>query len=306
MSTRTVHDLLADRTETLEESDIEAFFVDEKGAYVSRLLDDQPYLLVGSRGIGKSMLLRYVELTSDKDYQTNKVLCVYVTFENSLVMERMEAVKGTGYFDPFRQWTFARILKEVISKSQKLGLETKFHGIMEEVYGRVPFAKLGRALERYVRILENKNITGAEELREVAEKELAIEIGEKESGDLLDALENANTLKELLNRIIEENSLRRVVFLFDEAAHALVPRQQEDFFTIFKSLRDKRITCKAAVYPAVTHYGSSFDPGHELSQFPLRWFLYRKKSPSLSTSGLVLHRSGNRNSRFHYSWCKQG
>lgn len=267
--TKTVSELLADRTETLDEKDIADFFVSEKKSYVDRLLDDQPLLLVGSRGVGKSMLLKYAELMSDKEFASKKKLAVYVTFENSLVMERMQAIRGSGFYDPFRQWTFAKIVKDVIAKSEKLQLVTKVDHMLEDVFGHVSLSTVERELEAYIRILENKNISKAAELREEAQKILSSEFGDKNAKYLLDALENANATKELLNKIIDDNKLQGIVLLFDEAAHALVRQQQEDFFTIFKSLRDKRITCKAAVYPAVTHYGSSFDPAHDAARLTI-------------------------------------
>lgn len=262
---KTVHDLLADRTETLEEDEIEAFFVSEKAAYVSRLLDDQPYLLVGSRGVGKSMLLRYTELTADREFKDKRILAVYVTFENSLVMERMQSVVKLGYYDPFRQWSFAKILRDVLAKAEKLKLVTELDAMLEEVFGTISPVSMRVALEKYIKVLENKNISNPEELRKVAKDSLSKTLA-NDAGLLLDALENANAARDLLDSIIEDNALTRIVFLFDEAAHALVPQQQMDFFTIFKSLRSKNITCKAAVYPAVTYYGKDFDPAHDASR----------------------------------------
>ena len=261
-SEKTVHDLLVDRTETLETEDIENLFIDEKTAYTNRLLDDQPYLLVGSRGVGKSMLLRYAELISEKNFSEKKIIAVYVTFENSLVMDRMKNIDESQFYQPFRQWTFAKIIHATIIKCEKLGLTSKIDGMLEEIFGRVNLSTMKNAMEHYVKILENTHIRNADELRSQAESLLEQELGDN-TKSVLDALDNPNSTKELFHKIIEDNQIERMVLLFDEAAHALVPQQQKDFFSIFKSLRSKTITCKAAVYPAVTHYGKDFDPAHD-------------------------------------------
>ena len=52
---------------------------------------------------------------------------------------------------------------------------------------------------------------------------------------------------------------RRIVFFFDDAAHIGRERSLKDFFDIFRTLSSNSISCKAAIYPGVTEFGTRFD-----------------------------------------------
>lgn len=52
---------------------------------------------------------------------------------------------------------------------------------------------------------------------------------------------------------------RRIVILFDDAAHIGRGTSLKDFFDIFRTLSSNSISCKAAIYPGVTEFGSRFD-----------------------------------------------
>ncbi|MBR0690688.1 hypothetical protein JQ594_32585 [Bradyrhizobium manausense] len=70
----------------------------------------------------------------------------------------------------------------------------------------------------------------------------------RDVGALLEALEaNARELR------------RRIVLLFDDAAHIGRERPLEDFFDIFRTISTSRISCKASIYPGVTKFGVRFD-----------------------------------------------
>jgi hypothetical protein len=49
----------------------------------------------------------------------------------------------------------------------------------------------------------------------------------------------------------------------DDAAHAFSPDQQREFFEIFRELRSRIVSAKAAVYPGITSYSPNFHVGHE-------------------------------------------
>jgi hypothetical protein len=70
-------------------------------------------------------------------------------------------------------------------------------------------------------------------------------------------------LIEMVRGVTEQFRVRRLVFLFDEAAHTFIPAQQEIFFEIFKLLHGDRLAVKAAVYPTVTSYGRNFEVGQD-------------------------------------------
>jgi hypothetical protein len=52
---------------------------------------------------------------------------------------------------------------------------------------------------------------------------------------------------------------RRIVLLFDDAAHIGREASLEEFFSIFRTLSSSLISCKATIYPGVTHFGARFD-----------------------------------------------
>ncbi|WP_319575611.1 hypothetical protein [uncultured Desulfobacter sp.] len=79
----------------------------------------------------------------------------------------------------------------------------------------------------------------------------------------ISTLPDIEDVKEAIQVICDENSLDRIVFFFDEAAHVFRPEQQRQFFNLFKDLRSPYITCNAAIYPGVTHFGDSFEPIHD-------------------------------------------
>ena len=52
------------------------------------------------------------------------------------------------------------------------------------------------------------------------------------------------------------------MLLFDEACHNFIPKQQQEFFTMFRNIRTPFICSKAAVYPGVSSYGT-FEVFHD-------------------------------------------
>lgn len=52
---------------------------------------------------------------------------------------------------------------------------------------------------------------------------------------------------------------KRIVVLFDDAAHIGREAPLHEFFDIFRTLSNSNISCKAAIYPGVTKFGTRFD-----------------------------------------------
>jgi hypothetical protein len=52
---------------------------------------------------------------------------------------------------------------------------------------------------------------------------------------------------------------KRIVLLFDDAAHIGRETNLSDFFDIFRTLSNHSISCKASIYPGVTKFGTRFD-----------------------------------------------
>lgn len=54
-------------------------------------------------------------------------------------------------------------------------------------------------------------------------------------------------------------SNKRLVLLFDDAAHIGRETSLQEFFDIFRTLSSSYVSCKAAIYPGVTEFGNRFD-----------------------------------------------
>lgn len=52
---------------------------------------------------------------------------------------------------------------------------------------------------------------------------------------------------------------RRIVLLFDDAAHIGREASLAEFFDIFRTISSSAVSCKASIYPGVTRFGTRFD-----------------------------------------------
>ncbi len=52
---------------------------------------------------------------------------------------------------------------------------------------------------------------------------------------------------------------RRLVIMFDDAAHLGREASLADFFDVFRTLSNSSVSCKATIYPGVTNFGTRFD-----------------------------------------------
>jgi hypothetical protein len=86
------------------------------------------------------------------------------------------------------------------------------------------------------------------------------------SGQLRNALEDTDfsrcsdllTLKEAISELSAKSG-KRVVLLFDDAAHIGRETSLSSFFDLFRTLSSDTISCKASIYPGVTEFGTRFD-----------------------------------------------
>lgn len=266
---KSLGDFITDRTESLDEKGIKEFFVDYRKAELNRLLDSEQYLLEGSRGVGKTMLMKYAALKTEEKFEEDSVLGVWISFEESIRIERIKIVNNDN--DPFLQWTMGKILLEVLLKLKSLkpshldDLANSLSSIFGSTESEDGYLKYFSILEKYIDILEKGDIVDNSELNETI------------SIDLIRILDNPYAFKKFLLELIEDFSISRLVLLFDEAAHVFSNEQQEKFFTFFKSLRDPKIACKASVYPGVTNYGMSFEKGQDAKEIEISWSFSSKK-----------------------------
>lgn len=262
-----IGDYIVDRTESLNDELIKKFFIDRNDGKILRLLDSEQYIFEGSRGIGKTMLMRSAEIIAKENFERDSILATWISFEEALRIERISIVDSNAV-DPFLQWTMGKILLETLRKiislkpssSDILGnrLSLIFNNSTTEAINSYEYYT--NILKDYVEILEKGDI---EDNNELNEKTPSVELAK--------ILDNPISFKRFLLSLCEEFELERIVLLFDEAAHVFSSVQQEKFFTLFKSLRDHKIACKAAVYPGITNYGKYFEKGQDAKTLWINW-----------------------------------
>lgn len=184
-------------------------------------------LISGPRGCGKTTLL----LKSFHSMLANSdaAFPVYVNYKRSLAIEPVYK-RGTDGTYWFNQWIILKI----------------YVGIYETL----------KRMERH--------------------DQLSISLSEARKAASLIEMSNANDvilpilsipmLEQDIGRIVETVDRTRCVLLLDDAAHAFSADQQRDFFDFFRQIKSQSISPKAAVYPGVTNYSSSFHVGHDAEQ----------------------------------------
>lgn len=84
--------------------------------------------------------------------------------------------------------------------------------------------------------------------------EVSQQLFQKSFSSAYEVYEMYNNLTELANSVN-----KRIVLFFDDAAHIGREATLEEFFDIFRTLSSSHVSCKAAIYPGVTRFGSRFD-----------------------------------------------
>jgi len=224
------------RTESIRQADILDLSVVNNAdrTILDALKSNEPCLIEGSRGTGKSFLMRIAELELEAE---KSCVTVFVAFNVSSLISTDDNLQ-------FYHWMMAKTLKALVNKLRKRGivvsglsanlLSNDSNDSEDQVEGN---------LNEIVKVYED-SYKGKSEVD-------------------LSGLPDIEDVKEAIQIICEDNDLDRVVFFFDEAAHVFRPEQQRQFFNLFKDLRSPYITCNAAIYPGVTHFGDSFEPIHD-------------------------------------------
>jgi hypothetical protein len=225
------------RTESIKQGDIMGLSVvgpNEKNV-IKALTSAEPCLIEGSRGTGKSFLMRVAELEIEESQKT--LLPVFVSFNISSLLNTDDPLQ-------FYHWMLAKSLKALINKLRKKGLLISSHS--------------ANLLSNDESDDENTIETGLKEIVKTYENSYR---GDKSIE--ISLLPDIEDVKDAIEAICEENKLERIYFFFDEAAHVFRPEQQRQFFNLYKDLRSPYITCNAAIYPGVTYFGDSFELMHD-------------------------------------------
>ncbi|MEH6490943.1 hypothetical protein [Halopseudomonas sp.] len=202
----------------------------EEEAILRKLMGGGAKLLIGPRGCGKStlMLKAFHQMLKSVGAQA---LPVYVNFKLALKVEPLYS-KGANAPFWFKGWLSLKVLEAL-----RLTLE-QIDGVdFPESFPKKDFVE--KALVK-------------------------IEAGVTENAEI-DRF-SVPFLQEIIHEILDRNSINRCVLLIDDAAHAFLGKQQEDFFDFFRAVKSKSISPKAAVYPGVTSHSPSFQVGHDAEQ----------------------------------------
>jgi hypothetical protein len=89
-------------------------------------------------------------------------------------------------------------------------------------------------------------------------KAIKKEIADRQLDDNFSIVRDQASLQFELTTLAQSIS-KRIVLLFDDAAHIGREKPPEVFFDLFRTLSSSLISCKASIYPGVTKFGVLFD-----------------------------------------------
>lgn len=221
------------RTEDIDDSEILDLYVGSKqdNETVKLLKSRTPTVIVGSRGIGKSFLMKVAAAELKRDFADERILPVYLTFIKSSLV----AVNQNG---SFLYWMLAQISSSIVRALKKYGIIVKPDNNIDILSGGT---------------FSEKQQSNIDIIKEAFENSWRSNVPIDTS-----SIPTVEDLKNAIEEICEDNGISRIVLFIDEAAHIFIREQQDQFFTLFRDLRCPKISCKAAVYPGVTAYGTNF------------------------------------------------
>ena len=243
----TIDDEFIFRTEDIRPQELIDIFVATKmdRDNLNYIKSKSPLLLEGSRGTGKTMLLRVAEKEMDESFLSTRELAVFVNFSKAIFVD---ANKNISFF---RNWMFSKILFALKRKLEKKGILLSSTGILGNYFGFIEKGdNILQKLDDFIYALENSWSIKEFNLSEKANEIFGVDISR------VGIIRDVDYFKALIEDICETCNIKRIVLLFDEACHNFIPLQQREFFTMFRDLRCPFISCKAAVYPGITSYGT--------------------------------------------------
>ncbi len=221
------------RTEDIPNEDILQLFVEtnQDRDVIEKLKSVSPIIIVGSRGVGKSFLMKVAEEELNKNFAVDRILPVYLTFNKSSLIHSSDKRQ-------FSNWMLSLICSKVIRQLRRKGLLANLPQSINVLSGGA-YSEDDLRIEEVARMYE--------------------ESWKKPNDDILTtSIPTIDDFKDAVQEICEELNIKRINLLIDEAAHIFRPEQQRQFFTLFRDLRSPYISCNAAVYPGVTSYGDVF------------------------------------------------
>lgn len=234
------------RTEDIRPDEVLEYFVEtqQDRQIVDALKNRNPVVLIGSRGVGKSFLLRVAQRELQNTFDSERIFPVYISFVRSSLLQ-------TSDINQFKHWMLARICSAIIRALNREGM-------------------LGSA-PRSINLLAGNQVAQTVLGTKVEAISEAYENSWKQPSAVVDieGLPSIDDFKDALEDLADTLNIRRFVLFIDEAAHIFLPEQQRQFFTLYRDLRSHCITCNAAVYPGVTSFGETFQPVHDATMLSI-------------------------------------
>ncbi|MDC9825607.1 hypothetical protein PRN20_17880 [Devosia sp. ZB163] len=233
------------RTEDVKPDEVLGYFVEtqQDRQIVNALKNRNPTIVVGSRGVGKSFLLRVAQQEMLESFESDRIFPIYLSFVRSSLLLSPDQQQ-------FKHWMLAKICSAAVRSLMKAGIISAAPATAKLLTG------------------DQNSPTSTSKIEQIAE---AFENSWKSPTAPIDvsAIPSVDDLKEALEDLSDELNIKRFVLLIDEAAHIFLPDQQRQFFTLFRDLRSHCITCNAAVYPGVTSFGETFQPVHDATMLSI-------------------------------------
>jgi hypothetical protein len=226
------------RTEDLQLNEVLNYLVETNAdrSIIDSLKGRSPVIVKGSRGVGKSFLMRAAEAELRAEFQEKRILPVYVTFASASLIKADSPER-------FLSWMIAKICNRIVRVATELGLTLPAESSIISIQGGSSPIKPSK-MEQVEKAYEEswKGKATAPDSSMVPDPEV---------------------LKDAAEDLCTSAGLRRIILFVDEAAHVFIPAQQRQFFTLMRDLRSPYLTVKAAVYPGATSYGHAFQPVHD-------------------------------------------
>ncbi|QWF69613.1 hypothetical protein KEF85_09485 [Methylomonas paludis] len=185
------------RTESIKQSDIKRLSVvnSQDINLIQALKSSEPCLLEGSRGTGKSFLMKVSEIEIEEE--NPNFIPVFVAFNKSSLINTDDGLQ-------FYHWMLAKTLKALTNKLRKKGITVSDYsaGLLSNDESDNPDL-IESNLKEIVKIFE--------------------ESYKGQSSVDISSLPDIEDVKEAIENICNENSIERIYFFFDEAAHVFRP-----------------------------------------------------------------------------------
>lgn len=111
---------------------------------------------------------------------------------------------------------------------------------------------------RYLPLLQSEGTEYVGHFCNLLSRAISQELTETRQSVEFDVAEDEISLQESLLKLARRLD-KRIVILFDDAAHIGREKPLETFFDLFRTLSSSLISCKASIYPGVTKFGVRFD-----------------------------------------------